>query len=99
MALHMRKSLLSAFHALALQIFLSLSYLTLEVFRRAAEQAPRHLTKMSDPKFGILDHFRRMDFGRFRGVSGALRSDLRSRRTFRRTMDQTSAATTLLDRH
>ena len=28
-------------------------------------QAPRHLTKMSDPKFEILGHFRRMDFGRF----------------------------------
>ena len=31
----------------------------------AVMKAPRHLTKMSDPKFGILDHFRRMDFGRF----------------------------------
>ena len=61
-------------------------------------QAPRHLTKMSDPEFGISGHFRRMNFGRFRGVPGALRSDLRPRRIFRRTMDQTSAATTLLDR-
>ena len=60
-------------------------------------EAPRHLTKMSDPKFGISGHFRRMDFGQFRGISGALRSDPRPRRIFRRTMDQTSAATTLLD--
>ena len=45
----------------------------------------------------ISGHFRRMDFGQFRGISGALRSDPRPRRIFRRTMDQTSAATTILD--
>ena len=54
MALHMRKSLLSAFHALALQIFSSLSYLTLEVFRRAAERAVAD-ERRNRSKFSNLD--------------------------------------------